>query len=157
MAFSNRHDNNTYMLSVFEHNTQTMIDMEKKHKESNRAFHNEAIEVYKALFERYIGNRPVLDQYPKVFNGLNNILKEGYTKNQVLAMIFCHFEWRGPDGTNEMQHKNLIGHNFPISWINTRSGEYAAYIEKTITPAKWRDDKYMEELLDKWEGKLFVE
>jgi hypothetical protein len=123
-------------------------------KKETRAFQNEAIEIYKAFYEHFYGERPNMD-YPRAFNSLNQVVAAGYTTKQVICMIFLHFEWRGFEGNNDNCLRALFDRHFPIEWIKARSDIYATYIINTIGEKRWKDQAYLDELLAKWELVLF--
>lgn len=129
----------------------------KREKNDNIPFYNEAAEIYKSLFKRTFGYDTQLENYIQIYANFKSLLKDGFTRDQIIALIFCHYEWRGLDGKNENIYNNLKSRGFPLSWINSRCYEYQNYIERTITPAKWNDPEYMQKLVDRWSLKLLEE
>ena len=138
-------------------NTSKIIVTKVETKKDLIPFYNESIEVYKALFKRTFGYETKVDNFIRVYANFKSLLDSGFTKDQIVALIFCHFEWRGLDGKNESKYENVKSHGFPLGWINTRSNEYALYIERTLTPKLWNDPEYMSKLVDRWTLHLFVD
>jgi hypothetical protein len=145
------------MLSLMEQNDKIMLDIDAKYASEDklkRAFHNEAIEVYKALYEHFYKVRPELD-YPAAIHSLNSVVRMGFTTKQAICMVFLHFEWKGFEGNNINCLKMLYDRHFPIRWIEHRCGMYSGYIMGTIGKKEWNDPKYLDGLLAKWELVLF--
>ncbi len=70
---------------------------------------------------------------PRVFlNGkdggvLKSLLKD-FSEVQVAALMIAHFNWYGPDGSQEWEHQKLVNAAFPITWITPNVNKYALLI-----------------------------
>jgi hypothetical protein len=119
-------------------------------KKNNTDLHKRAFMVYRLLFNANMNYYPKVDESPRTKKMFNSMVADGYTKNQIIAMVFCHFEWYGHDGQNEAAYKATRSNGFPILWLSSRAKDYSEYIKSTIGKENWESDSYMGKLVSKW-------
>jgi len=133
--------------------TDKQIMSSRKSKKTE--FHEQVFEVYSTFHKLFFGTDFEFPETDRAKSSINKML-EIYTEDQIIAIIFCHFEWRGHNGTDEKEFMTVYEKGFPFYWIQHRAKYYAAYIKKTLGEKVWDDPKLLKSYVDNWEIQLFT-
>ncbi len=113
------------------------------------------IKVWCALY--YDANRKAYfakDEF-KMRRIFNNIIARDCSIPQLFALVYCHFEWYGPSGTDAKEYGRLFSSGFmPESFIKNATS-YAMYCDRTLGK-RWLDQTELKSIINFWNEKLFT-
>jgi hypothetical protein len=106
------------------------------------------LDLYCDLLRNKQGVAVKLTEYVVKASMVKRILKD-FSPEQVRAMMFCHFEWRGWNGEDDGALRWLVNNGFPLAYFSKNAPNYAVYLERTLGKL-WGNEKELKEVVDAW-------